>query len=129
MLAVMKTDFENGNDMRVLQARCGGGFDAKTLYGFLARQRAEQKHLDCDNAVEADLMRFIDDAHAASGDFFEKFVVAKPGCAQADVITWRTRVCSRELSLQRVIEIIVKRGEGRSKKHAFGTEPVRRVDR
>src|ERR1044071_10380253 len=43
----------------------------------LAGELTGKEHLDGDDAVEADLSRLVNDAHAATGDFLEEFVVAE----------------------------------------------------
>ena len=77
VLAFGEADFVNRDDVRVLQARGGGGFGAEALDEILSRQRPGQEHLHRDDAVQAHLPRSIDDAHPAARDFFQQFVITK----------------------------------------------------
>jgi hypothetical protein len=77
MLPLVLADLEDRDDVRVVQA---GGLlrlvaEAPDLLG--CRQVPRRDHLQRDDAVEAELPRPVDDAHAPAGDLFEKLVVAE----------------------------------------------------
>ena len=76
-MAVDLSDLINPDDARMAK-RCGClGFALKSPDGLLGGELPQQKHLEGDDAVQFDVARPIHDAHAAMGDFLEKFVVAE----------------------------------------------------
>ena len=77
LLALMDADFVNGHDVRMLQAGRRRSFRAKPLHELRAGERTEEQHLHRDDAVQAYLPRPIDNAHPASRDFFQQFVIAE----------------------------------------------------
>src|SRR2546425_8956593 len=77
VLAFVHSDFVDGYDVRMLESRRCGRFASEPLGNLFAGKLPGQDHLYCDHAVEALLPRFVDDAHAAAGDFFQKFVVTE----------------------------------------------------
>ena len=76
-LALMLTNFVNGDDVRMVEAGGGFRFAHESLHLGLAGEQAGQQHLERDGTVEADLPGAIDNAHAAAGEFAEQFVVAE----------------------------------------------------
>ena len=77
-LAFMLADIVNGDKVRVLQAGCGCRFGPKPLHQIVAAELAEREQFECDNAVQIELPRFVNGAHAALGDLLQHFVIAKP---------------------------------------------------
>lgn len=71
------TDFVDGDDVGVPEARRGLGFPTEALDGLLARQRPQQQHLHGDDPVEADLPSPVNDPHPAVSDLLEQFVIAE----------------------------------------------------
>src|ERR1051325_785313 len=77
MLLLMDANFVDGHDIRMIQMRRSLGFGVKTLDVGGARKLARENHLEGDDAVEADLPRLEDDAHAAACDLRENLVIAE----------------------------------------------------
>jgi hypothetical protein len=69
----------DGDDVLVLDLGRRLRLGAEALYLGGGRQPARRDHLQGDNAVEADLPRLVDDAHAAARDLREQFIVAEGG--------------------------------------------------
>ena len=76
--SLVLADFVNRHDVRVAQFRGRPGFGPESLAKHLARERAAHEHFQGDDAVEVDLARLIDHAHAAARYFFEQLVITKP---------------------------------------------------
>jgi hypothetical protein len=76
-LSLVRADFVDGDDVRVLQTGCRRCFRAEALREFLARLVAEQEHLHRDDSAKALLPRLVNDPHSAARDFFEQFVIAE----------------------------------------------------
>src|SRR5882724_7183580 len=77
VLAIVLADFVNGHYVRMLKLGRRLGLGAEPLHVRSAGQLPGQNHLHRDGAVETDLSRAIDHAHAAAGDFFQEFVIAE----------------------------------------------------
>ena len=77
MLALVHSHFVDGHNVRMLQARCRGGLDAKAMDEFLTRVLAEQQQFYRHGAVEAELSRLVNNAHTATGNFLHQLVVAE----------------------------------------------------
>src|SRR2546427_1961057 len=87
VLAFVHSDFVNGYNVRMLESRRCGRFASKPLGYLFAGELPGQDHLYRDHAIEAPLPRFVNDAHAAAGDFFQKLVIAEGaacGCQSSD---------------------------------------------
>jgi hypothetical protein len=85
-LALVRAHFVDGDDVRVLQTGGRGRFGPEPLRLVLTRLVAEQEHLHRHKTAQALLPRFVNNPHAASGDFFEQFVLAE-GTGQARLKT------------------------------------------
>ncbi len=77
MLAIVRADLVDGHDVRVVEVGGGLGLGAEALHFRLGSETAGKDHLEGDDAVEADLPRLEDDAHAAAGDLFQQLVIAE----------------------------------------------------
>ncbi len=53
------------------------GLDLKTAPRFRRRVLAAQHHLDAHDALRALLARLVHDAHSASAEFFNDFIIVK----------------------------------------------------
>src|SRR5215212_3223189 len=77
MVAVAFTGFVDADNVRMLKMRRGFGFAAEPQYFLFARELSRENHLQCDDTIQTDLPRAIDDSHAATPDFFEQFEIAE----------------------------------------------------
>ena len=77
MLALMLTHLEDRDDPRVVEVGGRLGLDVEAFDIGLGGELAGEDHLQRDGAVEANLPRPVDDAHAAPGDLLEQLVVAE----------------------------------------------------
>ena len=77
MLAVVHANFMDGDDILVLETGGRRRFGAKAFHKLRTGERAEGKHLQCDDPVRAHLSRLINYTHAASADFFEQVVISE----------------------------------------------------
>ena len=73
----MDADFVNGDDVRVLQAGRRRSFRAESLHKLRTGERTKQQHFHRHDAIQAQMPRAINNAHAAPRDFFEQFVIAE----------------------------------------------------
>ena len=64
------------HDIRVVQGRRGMRFVAKSGDLRVGAQAAVPDRLECDDSIQTDLSRFVDDSHSALRDLGEEFVVA-----------------------------------------------------
>ena len=71
-------DFVDCHDVRMLHARGVLRLAMEALHEIRRRPRARGEDLHRDLAIETDLARAIDDAHAAFADEFDELVVAEP---------------------------------------------------
>ena len=74
-LPILISDIMNGADVGVIQSRRGLGLALKPgqgvrISGYILRQK-----LKCDETVEANILRLVDDAHAATTELFQNAVV------------------------------------------------------
>jgi len=74
-MAGLFADIVDGADVGMIEGGSGLGFALKTGKGALVSDDGEGKKLERDEAMEASVLRFVDDAHAASADFFDDAVV------------------------------------------------------
>ena len=72
----MLADIVNGNDVGMIQAGNDLRFATETEQIDRTCERPSKKQLQRDEAMQLAVARFVDDAHATLGDFFEDFVVA-----------------------------------------------------
>jgi hypothetical protein len=77
MLAVVDTYVMDGHDVRMLEKSGRGNLAPEPLDDLLAREWTCQNHFQRHNAPETGLARAINHAHAATGNFFEQFVIAE----------------------------------------------------
>ena len=77
MGAFVFAEFVDGNDVRVLELGRGGGFGVETMDEIPARGGSAGEELEGDDAVDAELAGFEDDAAAAAAEFFEEFVIGE----------------------------------------------------
>ena len=77
VLTFVLADFVNRHDVGVIEIGRRLGLGAKTLHVGSGGELAGQDHLESYDAIEADLPRFVDDAHAAAGKLLDQLVVAK----------------------------------------------------
>jgi hypothetical protein len=82
---VVRADFEYLYDVRMEQPRGRLGLHLKPLQLAGAGKVAGQDHLQRDLAIEADLPRAIDHAHAAAPDLFDQLVVPHSTSRRTDV--------------------------------------------
>src|SRR5690348_828969 len=66
-LAVVLTDFVNGDDVGMLQAGGSLGFGAKSFDEWVAGKLSGEEHFDGDDAIQRALTGAIDHAHAPAG--------------------------------------------------------------
>ena len=77
VLVFVNADLVNGHDVRVLKnGRCRR-FAAKALHEFFRGELAGENHFQRDIASETHLPCFIDNAHAAPGNFFDQLIIAE----------------------------------------------------
>ena len=76
--AFVFADFVDRDDVRMVEARRGGGLGVETLDEILRCELALRDHLEGDFAIQAQLPRAPDDAHAAARDFFKQFIMTQP---------------------------------------------------
>jgi hypothetical protein len=81
-LALVLTEFINGDDARVIQVGGGLGFGVEPLDVLPASELAGEDHLQGDEAVQPHLPGLVHHAHAATGNFLEELVV--PEAPSAD---------------------------------------------
>ena len=77
MLAVVDADVVNGDDVRVTEVSRSRDLALEPLNDLLACEPLGQNHLYRDNPLEIEMPRAINHAHPASGNLFEKFVIAE----------------------------------------------------
>ena len=75
--AVDLADFVDGDNVRMIEAASGLGFEEESPHGVRAGQSSLAQHLEGDDAMASRVPRAIDDAHAAPGDLPEQFIVAE----------------------------------------------------
>jgi hypothetical protein len=78
----------DGDDAGMPQAGRGFCLDLKSLDQGRRGQPSTEDQFQRHRPVQADLPRTKHDAHAAAGDFFEQFVVAKPMEFDAEPGMW-----------------------------------------
>ena len=61
----------------VLQPRDSLGLGLKTLQLLRPRVTASEDHLESDDAVQLEVLRFIDDAHATASQFAQDFIIGR----------------------------------------------------
>src|ERR1051325_994159 len=121
VLAAMFPNVVDGDDVWMLEGAGGLGFGGETSDKRVAGEFAEEEGFDGNNAIEGNLARAKNDAHAAASDFFEQFIIAdgsvsfrfffffrplaglsgKRKCAQADVDQTRGAKADRRVRRQR----------------------------
>jgi len=75
-----------GDDVRVTEVSRSRDLALEPLNDLLACEPLGQNHLYRDNPLEIEMPRAINHAHPASGNLFEKFVIAEvPGRAMFDI--------------------------------------------
>ena len=77
MLGLVLAHFVDGDDIGVVEAGSGLSFEAEALHLRGGGELAGGDHFERHGPVQTYLARAIDDAHAATGQFAEDFVVAK----------------------------------------------------
>ena len=77
MLAVVDADVVNGDDVRVTEVSRSRDLALEPLNDLSACEPLGQNHLYRDNPLEIEMPRAINHAHPASGNLFEKFVIAE----------------------------------------------------
>ncbi len=90
--AVVFADLVNLHDVRVAQPGDGAGLAVEARQLRLVSVGAGENHLERDQAVEGQLPRLVDDAHAAAADLFEDRVAGNDGQRQ-----WRVGLAARRL--------------------------------
>jgi hypothetical protein len=79
VLSLVLADLVNGDDVRVVELGGRLRLAAKSVHLVCGGELSGEDHLQRYDAVEAALPRFVDDAHAAAGDFLQQLVVAEIG--------------------------------------------------
>src|SRR5437870_5657921 len=77
MNAALLADGVDRDDVLVVQAGGGAGFIVEALQLPWIERGSEGEHLEGDAAAERDLLRFIDDAHAAPADLAHQAKIAE----------------------------------------------------
>jgi len=77
MLAVVKADFVDGDDVGVVEVGGCFGFDLEAFDLGLVRQMRAANHLEGDNAIGRQFAGAVDNAHAAARQFGQEFVAAE----------------------------------------------------
>ena len=75
-LAFGFTDFKDGEDVRVIQARGGARFLQKTTATVGVRDRFRRQHFERHRAVQLFVQRQVDSAHAARAERFQDSVMS-----------------------------------------------------
>ena len=88
----MDADLVNSHDVWMLEAGRRRSFRTKPFHKLRTGERTKQQHLHRDDAVQAQMSRPINNAHAAARDFFEQFVIAESAVARRKDV--RTCCCS-----------------------------------
>jgi hypothetical protein len=86
MLALALSDFVDGDNIWVLQARRSLRFGPEALDLGGTGQLTGQDHLHRDRPVQTDLPGLIDHTHAPARDFFQQFIV--PEATDRSPIRW-----------------------------------------
>src|SRR5262249_37221715 len=84
----------NWYDMRMFEVGHRLGFEVEPLDLDFRGVFAETDHLEGDGPVEADLAGPIDDAHAASTQDLEQFIITEDAPLGADGVSQRFRVAA-----------------------------------
>jgi hypothetical protein len=71
----MLPDFVNGADVRMIQRRCGAGFPTETLERLRVSGKVLGQEFQGHKASQRSVLCFVNDAHAATTEFFEDAVV------------------------------------------------------
>ena len=77
VIAVVFADSEDGNDVRVMQTRCGLGFADKTRDLLWRSGQLRQQDLHRDSAIQGLVHRFVHNPHASLTDPSDDPVVAQ----------------------------------------------------
>jgi len=78
MDALVFTGGVDRNDVRMVQPGGGLGLAAEALHGFFGQPQSGAEQLERNLAVEGDLPRFMDAAHAAAADLAHDLEIADP---------------------------------------------------
>ncbi|MGB9403375.1 MAG: hypothetical protein WCA98_07540 [Candidatus Acidiferrales bacterium] len=73
--ALVLADFVDGADIRMVQSRCGLRFALETGDSLRILRHVVGQKLEGNEAMKADVLGFIDDAHAAAAQFVDDAVV------------------------------------------------------
>src|SRR5262245_21121365 len=77
MLVLADADLVDRDNIGMLQAGGRRSFDPKTPYKFLARVLSEKQQFYRNEALEAVLSSFINNAHSAPGNLLQEFIVSE----------------------------------------------------
>ena len=93
MGAVFLASCVNRHNVGVMQLGGSFGLPSEALHAFGRQPYSSGEHLQRDAAVEGDLPRVVDNAHAAPAEHAQNFIARnnRPGCAAA------CRGCNRAL--------------------------------
>jgi hypothetical protein len=73
----MFADLVDRDNVRMIEASDGFGFDPKALQFFLTGQLAGQDHFQSDDSVQPGLSCSINHAHSAASDFLQQFIAGE----------------------------------------------------
>ena len=77
MRAFVSAEIIDGNDVRVIHIRRRRCLGVKSMHKITTGCRSANQHFQSNDAVDAELTRFVNDSHAASANFLQQFVVTK----------------------------------------------------
>ena len=77
MLPFVLADLDDRNDSRVIELCRRFGFGVKSLHVFFTSKLTGKDHFERDDPIEIRLPGFVDDAHPATRDLFQQFVIAE----------------------------------------------------
>ena len=95
MLPFVDADFVDGHDVGVIEASRGLRLGVESIHVGRRSQAVGEDHFEGDQAVQAQLPRLVDDAHAAAGDLLQQLVITdvadggpqrrgRPDCRRGD---------------------------------------------
>jgi len=112
-LAIEITDLVDGDDVGVIEIRDGFRFRAETLHLVFTGETSGENGLQGDGAVQLDLARLVDGAHAALGDAFEQFVITEQaGLVAFDASLFHGLLHLGDVELDSGLRRAARRGHG-----------------
>ena len=78
MLVLVNADLVNRHNIGMPQTAGGGGFHAQAFDELVASEGPEAQQFHGDQTANADLPRPVHNAHAATAEFLQQLIIAKP---------------------------------------------------